>query len=210
MVTYMPTAYEVLFAWTTEVFGAEPFTPRQFGDTFRSPDAKKVLSDFRRLGYVDRVGRGLYRATPPAERLRRIVEAGEVRLDVPNGSGLPYAYCDVTAVSVWTDGTYWTGFTRGLRPLHLAIRRRDVARWRRFLAARGYDSVLPEERRTICGAVFVLHPVAAVAADLHAGVRVVPLREAVRFAAERPYAFGPAIPVLSRRLRRRRHVVPKG
>jgi hypothetical protein len=204
------TTYDALYAWTSEVFRGEPFTSGEFRDTFRSPDAKKVLSDFRRLGYVDRVARGTYRVTPPAERLRRIVAGSEVRLEVPEGSGLPHAYSEATAVAIWTDGAYWTGFTRGLRPLHLNVRRGDVGRWRRFLADRGYDSVVPVERKTLCGTVFVLHPVAEVVSVPHAGVRVVPLPEVCRFAADRPYAFGPAARVLSRRLRRRGHGGSKG
>jgi hypothetical protein len=27
-----------------------------------------------------------------------------------------YAFCDSTAVAIWTDGYYWTGFTKGFRP----------------------------------------------------------------------------------------------
>src|SRR3990170_1240648 len=159
IVTSMPTNYEAIYAWTSEVFGSDPFTPDQFRDTFRSPDAKKVLSDFRRLRYVDRVERGVYRVTPPDERLRRIVAGSEGRLDLPERSDLTYAYSEATAVAIWTDGSYWTGFTRGLRPLHLNVRRRDVRSWKRFLSAHGYDSVVPGERRTLCGPVFMFHPV---------------------------------------------------
>ena len=202
MVTNVSVNYEGIYAWTSEVFGRQPFTLDEFRETFRSPDAKKVLSDFSRLGYVDRVERGLYKVTPPEERLRRIVKRSEVRLDVPESSGLPYAYSDATAVAIWTDGSYWTGFTRGVRPLHIDVRRPDTGKWKEFLASYGYDSIVRGERRTLCGTVFILRPVEKVRGVRRKNLRVLPLRDAYQFAADNPYAFGPVIRVLSEALKR--------
>src|SRR6266508_2776518 len=122
----MPSTYEHLYAWTIAAFGGEPFDIGAFRQTFPSPDAAKVLSDLRRLGYLESTGRGAYRIVGPERRLRALVEDEERGFGLPGRSDLPHAYCDETAVTIWTDGGYWTGFTRGFRPLHLRVSGKDL------------------------------------------------------------------------------------
>src|SRR3972149_4913583 len=61
----MPTAYESLYAWIHAAFGQAPFTTVSFRETFPSPAPAKVLSDLRRLGYLQPVGGGGGRAGFP-------------------------------------------------------------------------------------------------------------------------------------------------
>src|SRR5207247_1842265 len=70
---------------------------------------------------------------------------------LPDRSALPHAYCEATAVSIWTDGGYWTGFTRGFRPLHLRVRRADLPAWRAFFRAAGARASLAGARETLVG-----------------------------------------------------------
>jgi len=201
MVTIMPSEYEGLYAWANEVFGREAFTINQFRETFQSPDPQKVLSDLRRLGYTERVGRGEYRVTPPDDRLNRIVKNGEARFEVPENAGLNYAYSDATAITVWTDGGYLTGSTKSFHPLHMRVKEDHVQEWRKFLRARGYSSAVPGERRTLFGTVFILHAAREFESVAQRGIHVIPLREAYEFAKDNSYAFEPVIPLLAESLK---------
>lgn len=201
----MAEKYDELYAWTHEVFGKEPFTLSQFRETFQSPDARKVLSDFYQLGLAERLDRGLYRVIPPEDRLRQIVQRTEAKFEAPEGSGLPYAYSEGTAVSIWTDGSYWTGFTKGFRPLHMKVKTEDVADWKGFFRGQGNHAVVPEDRETLYGTVFVLHSEKDFTSVRRSGVHVMPIKETYEFAKENPYAFEPAIPLLAESLKATRH-----
>ena len=192
----MPTAYESLYAWIHAAFGQAPFTTVSFRETFPSPAPAKVLSDLRRLGYLESVGVGRYRLIAPERRMKAFLDREADAFGLPERSALPHAYCDATAVTVWTDGGYWTGFTRGFRPLHLRVRRTDLPAWKAFFRASGARAVVAGARETLFGVVHVLQPVARVRSVDHGGVRVVPLREAYAYAAARPYLYEPVIPTL--------------
>ena len=147
----MPPEYETLYAWMRPAFGDGRFTVAAFRETFPSPAPAKVLSDLHRLGYVESPRRGTYHLIPPRRRMEDLVRRDGAALGLPNRSELPHAYCEATAVSIWTEGGYWTGFTRGFRPLHLRVRRADLPAWRdlfRCASARPclYEPVLPALR----------------------------------------------------------------
>ena len=177
-------------------FGRRPFTTTTFREPFPSPDPAKVLSDLRRLGYLESPRRGSYRVVPPARRLADLRRGEESAFGLPGRSDLPHAYCDATAITVWTDGGYWTGFTRGFRPLHLRVRKTDLAAWRTLFRAAGARATVAGARETLFGTVHVLHPSARVRSVDHGGVRVVPAEEAYAYAAARPYLFEPVLLVL--------------
>lgn len=195
----MPAAYDQLYAWMHIAFGAEPFTIDAFRATFPSPAPAKVLSDLHRLAYLESEGRGAYRLVAPEERIRRLVEREDAFVGLPGRADLPHAYCDDTAVTIWTDGSYWTGFSPGFRPLHLRVRREDVRAWRDHFHAAGGRATVEGSRETLFGVVHVLHPARRVRAVGRGGVRVVPIEEAYAFAAARPYLYEPVLPILERR-----------
>lgn len=198
----MPNKYDALYAWMCAAFGDEVFTVAVFRQTFPSPAPAKVLSDLRRLGCLESEGRGAYRVVPPERRLRNFVEREEEVFGLPSRSGLPYAYCDETAVTIWTDGGYWTGFTRGFRPLHLRVRRAQLGRWRAFFRSAGARVTVAGARETLFGVLHVLHPASRVRSVDHGGVRVVPVEEAYAYAASRPYLFEPVLPALRSHMRK--------
>lgn len=198
MVIAMPAAYDQLYAWMHAAFGDETFTIDAFRATFPSPAPAKVLSDLRRLGYLEPEGRGRYRVVAPQERIRRLVEREEAHFGVPGRTGLPHAYCDETAITIWTDGGYWTGFSPGFRPIHLRVRREDVRAWRDRFRAAGARMTVEGSRETLFGVVHVLHPATRMRSVARGGVRVVPIDEAYAFAAARPYLYEPVLPILDR------------
>lgn len=194
----MPAAYDQLFAWMTTAFGGEPFTIDTFRATFPSPAPRKVLSDLQRLGYLRSEGRGAYRLVAPQERIQRLVEREDAFFGLPGRTDLPHAYCDGTAVTIWTEGAYWTGFSAGFRPLHLRVRRQDIRSWRSTFRATGARVTVEGSRETLFGVVHVLHPVRQVRAVVRGDVRVVPIEEAYAFAAARPYLYAPVLRILDR------------
>src|SRR3990172_4856010 len=192
----MPTTYDKLYAWVWSAFREAPFTMADFRATFPSPAPRKVLSDLRGLGYLESSERATYRCVPPEVRVARLVGAEADLLGLPTRNPLPHAYdCD-TAVTIWTDGGYWTGFTRGFRPLHLRVREADLPAWRTFFRGAGARATVAGARETLFGVVHVLHPVPRVRSVDRGGVRVVPLKEVLAYAASRPYLFEPVLPLL--------------
>src|SRR4030067_530061 len=156
----MTNAYDDLYSWLYIAFDHAPFTISDFRATFPSPAPAKVLFDLRRLGYIETSERGKYRIVRPEVRVRRAAERSERTFGIPAKAGLPYAYSDETAVSIWTDGGYWTGFTRGFRPLHMNVLRKDIDAWIAFFRSAGARATVEGSRETLFGVVHVLHPVA--------------------------------------------------
>jgi len=189
-------ATEELHAWILEAFGTGEFNLSNFRATFPSPAPAKILSDLVHKGYLTRVRRGVYRAIPPGHRTRSIVARGDAAFGLASRSSLPHAYSRETAIAIWTDGGYWTGFTAGFRPLHLDVNRKDVARWKTFFARQGARVAVEGEPATLFGIVHLLHPVEKVRSVRRGGIRVVPRRVALAYAEARPYSFEPVIPVL--------------
>lgn len=187
---------ERLYAWIQEAFERKEFTLGEFRATFPSPAPAKVLSDLVRKGFLERSHRGVYRAIPPGHRIRALVSDEDAAFGLAQRASLPYAYSRETAIAIWTDGGYWTGFTRGFRPLHLNVERGHVRRWKAFFSRHGARVATEGERATLYGVVHILHPVARVRAVERGGVRVVPRDDILAYAEARPYAFEPVIPVL--------------
>jgi len=199
----MPNEYTELYAWTHATFGDREFTIADFRDNFPSPDPKKVLSDLRRLGYARSESRGRYRVVAPSEWLDSMIERGDRSLDIPEAAGLPYAYSHDTAITIWTDGGYWTGFTRGFRPVHMDVPKQETAAWMEYFKNAGARAVTDRDRKTLFGVVHVLHPVERVRPVNHHGVSVIPIADALAFAEERPFLYEPVITILRRRVTRR-------
>jgi hypothetical protein len=188
-----------MYAWVIEAFGTREFDIDQFRASFPSPSPKKVLSDMNRLGYLERVRRGRYKLVAPQDVFKRVVSADLSELATAKEAGLPFAYADSTAVTIWTEGQYWTGFTKGFRPVHIKILAGDADAWRRFFRRRGMRSASPGERRTLFGVTHILHASDEVAAVDVGGDPVVPLEEVLEFCRRREATFRPAMEHLDRR-----------
>ncbi len=103
---------------------------------FPTSHSPKVVHDLNKKDYISRVGRATYRVTEPEQFIRKITEK-EPEDRVLEDAGKDYAFCESTAVAIWTDGYYWTGFTRGFKPVHIAVKKKDLNSWKDFKAFAG-------------------------------------------------------------------------
>lgn len=193
--------YTELYCWMWSAFGKEQFSLDQFRSVFPTSQAAKVIHDLAKKGYVQRVKRGTYRVTEPGEFIKRVSEQKEPDDRILEKSGKKYAFCESTAVAVWTDGYYWTGFTRGFRPVHIAVTKRDLDSWRDFFRKRRVKHALEKESKTLYGKVYILHPRKSVKVTIKDGMRVVPLEEVVDFCLEREIGYEPALEYLDEKYR---------
>ena len=184
--------YTELYGWMWKCFGKEAFTIDEFRMVFPTSQAPKVIHDMLRKGYVSRVSRGTYRMTEPENFVRKISEE-ETDDRFLQDAGKDYAFCDSTAVAIWTDGYYWTGFTKGFRPIHVAIREKDKDFWRNYLKKKGIRFALSGQSRTLYGRVYILHPRKVVDPVEIEETPVVPLDEVVGFCLEKEFAYEPAL-----------------
>jgi sugar-specific transcriptional regulator TrmB len=187
--------YTELYAWIWKVFGKEEFSIDQFRSTFPTSQGPKVVHDLIKKGYLRRVGRAVYRTVEPKEFIENIAEREE-DLELLEKAEKEYAFCNNTAVSIWTDGYYWTGFTMGFKPVSLAIRKKDIALWRKFFKKAALKYALEGERRTLYGQVFMLHPREKLIYIEKDGIRVVTLEEVVKFCLAHKLVYEPALDYL--------------
>lgn len=187
--------YTELYAWIWKAFGKESFSIDQFRSTFPTSQGSKVAHDLVKKGYLKRMGRGIYGAVEPNAFIEGIAEA-EADYGLMERAGKEYAFCESTAVSIWTDGYYWTGFTKGFRPVNAAVRKRDLAFWKKFLRKMGVKYALEGESRTLYGQVLVLHPRQELTCVKKDGLKVIPLDEVVQYCMKHELVYEPALEYL--------------
>jgi len=187
--------YTELYAWMWKVFEREEFSLDRFRSVFPTSQAAKVIHDLAKKGYIKRVKRGVYKVTEPEEFIRKISEQ-EPQDGILDESGMDYAFCESTAVTIWTDGYYWTGFTKGFRPVHIAVKKKDLNSWKKFFRKKGLKYALEGESKTLYGKVYILHPRKSLQVVLKDGLKVIPLEEVVDFCLEREIGYEPALEYL--------------
>lgn len=166
-------------------FGTRVFTASEFARRTGTTRAAKVLSDLKRRGWVERVGRGRYRVLRPDERPDiRAAEWERIR-SIVLSAPIPKAWTGPTAVEVWTGGRFKTAPSPFFREFFVAVLERDLNAWRAYLAARG----VPSEGRKRVGAVVRLVPRPDLEAVELDGEPVVPRREVERFIKSRPATY---------------------
>lgn len=190
--------YIKMYGWMYDVFRDEEFTMNDFKAVFPSSSPGKVMFDLIRLNYVNRIKRGRYKVMAPGEFVRRIVEENLKQADVLKHAKKKYAYCDNDAVSIWTDGYYWTGFTAGFKPIHIKILKKDLEWWRNFFKERDVEFSIIGEQRTLFGLWYVLHPEEKFIVEKKDGVPVIPLKEVIEFCKENGLTYRPALEYLDK------------
>ena len=188
--------YLELWAWLSEVFGTKPFTMDQFRGTFPSPDPAKVLHDMARLNLIRRVEKAKYSVVKPADLAKNIVEESMAQERILEEAVLPFAFSHDDAVTIWTDGYYWTGFTPGFKPVHLQINKADRKPWKKFLIEHHAEYALEDERKTMFGLVFIVHPVSRLSHVVKNDTPVVPLETVLEYCRERIHFYKPALDYL--------------
>lgn len=190
--------YTELYAWIWKSFGKSRFSIDQFRSTFPTSQGPKVIHDLVKKGYLKRVKRGSYEAVEPGEFVEKITEE-EKSLDILNKAGKDYALCESTAVSLWTDGYYWTGFTKGFRPVNVEIKKKEATYWKKFFENLNVKFAFEGESRTLYGQVFVLHPKDKLKYVEKEGLKVVPLEEAVAYCLRHELVYAPALEYLEQK-----------
>ncbi len=188
--------YLELWAWANEVFGTKPFTMDQFRGAFPSPDPAKVLHDMARLKLMHRVEKATYSLVRPTDLAKNIVDESMARETVLEQATRPFAFSNDDAITIWTDGYYWTGFTPGFKPVHLQISRADQKAWQTFFRKNQAEYAFEGERKTLFGLVFIIHPVSRVDLVMHNDMPVVPLRVVIAYCRERIHTYKPALDYL--------------
>lgn len=189
--------YDELYAWIYHVFSDGEFSIDEFRATFPSPQAPKVIYDLIAQGYLERVNRGSYRAVEPRSLIDRLTRPPKE--DILKEASKEYAYCASNAVTIWTEGYYWTGFTKGFKPRHIKVREADLNYWRRFFKGEGVRSVIEGESKTLYGLVYILHPEEDFEVEYKDGFKVIPLEEVVAYCLARELVYQPALEYLDGR-----------
>src|SRR3990172_5782796 len=185
--------YLALWAWTREVFGDKPFTMDEFRAVFPSPDPAKVIHDMAKLNLINRVEKARYFSVQPTSLPKGIVEENMAKEKVLENATQPFAFSHDDAVTIWTDGYYWTGFTSGFKPVHIQINKADTESWRKFFADNQAECALEGERKTMFGVVFIHHPTERVRPVLREDTPVVPLKTVLEYCRERVHVYKPAL-----------------
>lgn len=186
--------YTELYAWIVHSFGESEFSIGEFRATFPTPQAPKIIHDLVEQGYLERVKRGIYRAVKPESLVKNVVKASGK--DVLEFAERKYAYCKSNAVAIWTDGYYWTGFTKGFKPRHIKVREKDLGYWQKFFKEHDVDYALEWESRTLYGVVYILHPEDDFEVEEKNGFKVIPLEEVVSYCLENELSYAPALEYL--------------
>ncbi len=188
--------YLKLYGWLWKSFGDKQFGLDEFKAVFPSPQHKKIIFDLIKLGYVRRIKRGEYNVIEPKEFVDRIVEKNLKQKDILEKVDKKYAFCGNDAVSIWTDGYYWTGFTRGFKPVHIEVLEKDLGWWRDFFKRNEVEYTLEDENRTLFGLTYVLHPKREFRAEKKDDTYVIPLDETIEFCMKNRLTYEPALEYL--------------
>ena len=151
--------YIELYAWIWHNFREKPFSIDEFRATFPSSHSAKVLHDLAKKGYLKRISRGMYKAIKPDEWVRKVVRKNAQKDNILDEATKKYVYCESNAVSIWTNGYYWTGFTRGFKPRHIMIKERDLSYWKDFFKKKNVKYSIKGKKETLYGLVYILHPI---------------------------------------------------
>lgn len=185
-----------MYAWIWHVFDGKGFTIHDFRAVFPSPQPAKVLHDLVKNGYVQRLKRGIYRVRSPQEFIQHILEKDYKAMSIMEKADRPYAFSHNTAVMIWTSGYYFTGFTKGFKPLHVKILREDLPYWKEFFRENEARYTLENEKKTLYGFTYILHPEKEVEFVKKDNYNVVPLEEVIEFCLSQEAIYQPALEYL--------------
>lgn len=188
--------YMKLYGWMYEAFGGGEFTIDDFRAVFPSPQPGKVMHDLIRLDYVNRIKRGKYRVMAPDKFVERIVGENLKQEDILKNAIKEYAYCDNDAVTIWTDGYYWTDFTAGFKPIHIKVLEKDLNWWKNFFRKNDAEFSTAGEHKTLFGLSYILHPEKRFRIEKKDGIPVIPLKEAIEFCKKNELTYRPALEYL--------------
>jgi len=183
--------WNILGSWRKE------FTSAEFSRTFASPDYNKVLHDMAKKGMLERTGFGRYRVQTPAEYVSSKMDLNKA-YGLLNATNMEYALTDVDSVFIWTKGGYQVDRFLGFFPIHLKVKDKDTARWKKFFSSNRQRCVMvgSNPRETLFGLFYVLHPEKQIQAEDVDGLKVEPLKQTVVFCKKNAISYEPALEML--------------
>ncbi|MFA5103080.1 MAG: hypothetical protein WC525_07985 [Candidatus Thermoplasmatota archaeon] len=191
--------YTKMYGWLYHTFGTATFTIDEFRMMFPSPQPTKIIHDLIKSEFMRRTKRGTYQVVKPDEFVHNIVKENVETRHILSQATKQYAYTHSTAVNIWTEGYYWTDFTKGFKPIHITIRRSDVPYWIEFFRQNDAEYVFESESKTVFGVTYVLHPKETVSVDIKDGTPVVPLKEIVQYCKNNRIVYQPALEYLDKK-----------
>jgi hypothetical protein len=191
--------YTKMYGWLYNTFGNSTFTIDDFRMIFPSSQPTKIIHDLIKSDFMIRKKRGKYQIVKPNEFVKKIVKENLEKRDILKKAGKKYAYTDSTAVNIWTDGYYWTDFTRGFKPVHINILKKDVKYWIKFFSENDAEYVLVGENKTLFGLTYILHPKEKFTVDTKNGNSIVPLKEIVEYCQKNIILYRPALEYLDKK-----------
>ena len=191
--------YTRMYAWLYNTFGNATFTIDDFRMNFPSPQPAKVVHDLIRLDFMKRIKRGKYKIFRPQEFVNKIVKKNLEKNDILKKAERTYAFSDSSAVNLWTDGYYWTDFTKGFKPVHIKILKKDAEYWNDFFKRNDVEYVFENEDKTLFGLTYVVHPVERIKTKFKDGTPVIPLEETLKYCQEKKFTYRPAFEYLDKK-----------
>lgn len=188
--------YTKMYGWLNEAFRDNEFTIDEFRTVFPSPQPTKTAYDLIKLNYITRINKGKYKVTSPREFVKVIVNENKNQINVLDYANRIYAFSNDTAVRIWTEGYYWTNFTKGFKPIHLKVLKKDLGYWKKFFRDNDIEFAL-DNHRIMFGVMFILHPSETVLTECKDGNQVVPLEETISFCKENILVYEPALTYIS-------------
>ncbi len=191
--------YTKMYGWLYNTFGNTPFTIDDFRMNFPSPQPTKNIHDLITLKYIRRKKRGTYQIVNPNDYVRNIVKENTESTDAIRHSNKKYAYAQSTAVNIWTDGYYWTDFTKGFKPIHIYVLQKDVQYWRDFFNQHDVEYCVEGENKTLFGITYILHPKETFTVDSKDNTPITPLKEIVKYCQNNIILYRPALEYLDKK-----------
>ena len=191
--------YTKMYGWLYTSFENKTFTIDDFRMIFPSSQATKIIHDLIKLDFMKRVKRGRYKVVQPSDFIKKIVKESLEKEGILKNSNKKYAFTESTAVSIWTNGYYWTDFTRGFKPIHIAVLKKDIRYWANFFRENDAEYVIEGENKTLFGLTFILHPKEKIMVENKEGNLVLPLKNIIDFCQKNIYLYKPALEYLDKK-----------
>jgi len=188
-----------MYGWLYTTFENKIFTIDDFRMIFPSPQPAKIIHDLIKLDFMIRVKRGRYKVVQPKDFVKKIVKENLETETVLKKSEKKYAFTNSTAVSIWTDGYYWTDFTKGFKPIHLNILKEDISYWEKFFRQNDAEYVFEGKNKTLFGLTYVLYPKEKFTIENKDGDFVTPLKKISKFCQKNIYLYRPALEYLDKK-----------
>jgi hypothetical protein len=182
-----------MYGWMYEAFGTKEFTMNEFKVVFPSPQHAKVIYDLEKLHFINRINRGKYRVIEPDEFIHDIVKYNLKQENILDQAKRKYAYCDSDAVAIWSDGYYWTGYTKGFKPIHIRVLKKDLNYWTDFFDTYGVEYVIVNDNKTLFGLTFILHLTNKLKIEEKNGIFVIPLEQVLEFCRSNELTYRPVL-----------------